>query len=76
VRDARDRAVDPAASELVSGALSIRSSLPSLDDSIYVVSRQAFSDLDGHGSFDEHFFAVGDTSGSLPAATSSSSGMW
>lgn len=49
VCDARDRAVDAAALELVPGALSIRSSLPSLDDGIYVVSWQAFSDLNGHG---------------------------
>lgn len=76
VRDARDRPVDAAAPELVPGRLSIRSSLPSLDDGIYVVSWQAFSDLDGHGSFGEHSFAVGDTGGSLPAATSSSSGVW
>jgi hypothetical protein len=75
-RDARDRPVDAAAPELVPGRLSIRSSLPSLDDGIYVVSWQAFSDLDGHGSFGEHYFAVGDTGGSLPAATSSSPGVW
>ena len=77
VRDARGSAVDAAPPELIPGALSIRSSLPQLDDGIYVVSWQAFSDVDGHGSFGEHSFAVGEVGGdALPATTTSSSGGW
>ena len=77
VRDARGSAVDASPPELIAGALSIRSSLPPLDDGIYVVSWEAFSDVDGHGSFGEHSFAVGDISGgALPATTTSSSGGW
>ncbi len=77
MRDAHDRPVNVTPPELVAGALSIRSSLPPLHDGIYVVSWQAFSDVDGHGSFGEHSFAVGDVNGrSLPATTSSSSGRW
>ncbi|MBW3574377.1 MAG: copper resistance protein CopC [Actinobacteria bacterium] len=77
VRDARGSAVDAAPPELIAGDLSIRSSLPPLDDGIYVVSWQAFSDVDGHGSFGEHSFAVGEVGGgALPATTTSSSDGW
>jgi methionine-rich copper-binding protein CopC len=77
MRDAHDRPVNVTPPELIAGALSIRSSLPPLHDGIYVVSWQAFSDVDGHGSFGEHSFAFGDVNGSsLPATTSSSSGRW
>ena len=77
VRDARNRPVATAPFELAAGGLSVRSSLPALDDGIYVVSWQAFSDVDGHGTFGEHSFGVGDVGDALPSAsTSSSSGRW
>ncbi len=77
VQDARNRPVATTPFELASGGLSVRSSLPPLDDGIYVVSWQAFSDVDGHGTFGEHSFGVGDVGDSLPSATtSSSSGRW
>lgn len=72
VRTAGGTPVDITAPELVDSGLAIRSSLPNLGDGIYVVSWQAFSDVDGHGTFGEHSFAVGAMGGSLPPASASS----
>ena len=77
VRDASNRPIEAAPFELAAGGLSVRSSLPPLDDGVYVVSWQAFSAVDGHGTFGEHSFGVGDVGEGLPSATtSSSSGQW
>lgn len=45
-----------------------------LDDGIYVVSWQALSAVDGHGTFGEFSFGVGDIAESIPAPVESSSG--
>lgn len=78
VRSARGATVELAKVSLVGGGLAVRAPLAEeLDDGIYVVAWQAFSDRDGHGTFGEFSFAVGSVRGALPAATSSSSsGPW
>ena len=78
MRTARGDPVELARTSVADGGLAVRAPVAGmLDDGIYVVAWEAFSDLDGHGSFGEFSFAVGAVRGSLPAATTSSSvGPW
>ena len=57
--------------ELARGGQAVRASVPLLDDAIYVVSWQALSAVDGHGSSGEFAFAVGVASGDVPASNQS-----
>jgi len=64
--------VEELSAELAAGGLAVRAQLPDVSDGIYVVSWQALSAIDGHGSSGEFAYAVGEISGSIPAATTRS----
>lgn len=57
--------------ELARGGQAVRATVGSLDDAVYVVSWQALSAVDGHGSSGEFAFSVGAASGNVPASTQS-----
>jgi copper transport protein len=64
--------------EVPAGGLATQAPVPAdVDDGIYVVAWEAFSAIDGHGSFGEFSFAVGDVDGVIPVpVTSSTGGRW
>ncbi|HXH59013.1 copper resistance protein CopC [Iamia sp.] len=71
VRDASGSMVTEPVAELVQGQLGVRAGLEALEGGIYVVTWEALSAVDGHGSTGEFAFAVGDVSGTVPAGRQS-----
>ncbi len=69
--------VDLAGVQVAPAGVGMSAAVPgALEDGIYVVSWQAFSAIDGHGSFGEFSFAVGNVEGAVPAPVESSSSRW
>lgn len=71
VRDESGSTVTEPLVELVQGGLGVRADLEALDGGIYVVTWEALSEVDGHGSTGEFAFAVGEVSGTIPASRQS-----
>jgi len=57
--------------DVVDAGLAVRAVMPELDDGVFLISWQALSAVDGHGTAGEFAFAVGSGDGSIPAASSS-----
>lgn len=69
--------VDIAGLQVPAAGVGMSAEVPDgLDDGIYVVSWQAFSAIDGHGTFGEFSFAVGVVDAELPAPVASSTSSW
>jgi copper transport protein len=64
--------------DVPAGGVAMQVPIPAgLEDGIYVVAWQGFSVVDGHGTFGEFSFAVGDIAGVVPApVASSTAGPW
>ncbi|MGI8937644.1 MAG: copper resistance CopC family protein [Iamia sp.] len=71
VRDASGSMVTEPVAELVQGQLGVRAGLEAMEVGIYMVTWEALSAVDGHGSTGEFAFAVGDVSGTVPAGRQS-----